>query len=84
MPTASVLDVSVRRNTLAMRNSLMVPMNDSSALTARIGVTSGMMMRKNVCECEAPSIIADWSSSFGSVSRKPFISQVFTPSAPPR
>ena len=33
--------------------------------------------------CDAPSTLADSSSSIGTVSKKPFISHVFTPSAPP-
>ena len=58
-------------------------MNDSTPTTARIGVTSGRMIRKNVVVCDAPSTLADSSSSIGTVSKKPFISHVFTPRAPP-
>ena len=36
------------------------------------------------CRCDAPSTLADSSSSFGTVSKKPLMSHVFTPSAPPR
>ena len=67
-----------------MMNSLTVPMKASSPVTARIGATSGRMMPKKICAWVAPSTLADSSRSFGMVSKKPFISQVFTPSAPPR
>ena len=46
MPTARVLESASVRKTLAMRNSLIVPMKASSAVTARIGATSGSMIRK--------------------------------------
>ncbi len=59
-------------------------MNASSPATAMIGETRGSRIRKKIPVCEAPSTVADSSSSFGTVSKKPFISQVFTPSAPPR
>ena len=72
------------RKMLAMMNSLIVLMNASRPVTARIGVTGGRMMSKKTCECVAPSTFADSSRSLGMVSKKPFISQVFTPSAPPR
>ena len=41
------------------------------------------MIRKNVVVCDAPSTLADSSSSLGTVSKKPLMSHVFTPSAPP-
>ena len=67
-----------------MMNSLIAPMKPSSPVMARIGATSGRMMPKKICEWVAPSTLADSSRSFGMVSKKPFISQVFTPRAPPR
>ena len=42
------------------------------------------MMPKKIWAWVAPSTRADSSRSLGMVSRNPFISQVFTPSAPPR
>ena len=69
---------------LAIMNSFTAPMKPSSPVTARIGVTSGRMMPKKICEWVAPSTFADSSRSFGMVSKKPFISQVVVPSAPPR
>ena len=37
------------------------------------------MIPKKIWECVAPSTLADSSRSLGMVSKKPFISQVFTP-----
>ena len=59
-------------------------MNPSSPTTTRIGTTSGRMIWKNVVVCDAPSTLADSSSSLGTVSKKPLISHVLTPIAPPR
>ncbi len=55
-----------------------------SPTTAMIGAASGMTTPQKICDGVAPSTRADSSSSRGIVSKKPFISHVFTPSAPPR
>ena len=65
-------------------NSLTVPTNEIKAMTARTGAASGRTTPQNTCAGVAPSTRADSSSSFGIVSKKPFISHVFTPIAPPR
>ncbi len=62
----------------------MVVMNDSTNTTARIGVATGRMILKKVCAWLAPSTLADSSSSFGMVSKKPLMSQALMPMAPPR
>jgi len=54
------------------------------ATTARIGRTSGKMIRQKISQSDAPSMRADSSSSRGIESKKPFISHVLIPSAPPR
>ena len=59
-------------------------MKESSPITASTGAASGRMTPQKICAGVAPSTRADSSSSIGIVSKKPFISQVFTPSAPPR
>ena len=59
-------------------------MNESSPTTASTGAASGRMTPQKICAGVAPSTRADSSSSMGIVSKKPFISQAFTPSAPPR
>ena len=55
-----------------------------SAITASTGVARGRITPQNTCVGVAPSTRADSSSSFGTVSKKPLMSHVFTPSAPPR
>jgi hypothetical protein len=82
-PTAAVLAESWVKKMLAMRNSLTAPMKPSRPVTARIGATSGRMIPKKIWAWVAPSTLADSSRSLGMVSKKPFMSQVFTPSAPP-
>ena len=59
-------------------------MYEISAITARTGTASGRMTPQKIWVGVAPSTRADSSSSFGIVSKKPFISQVLTPIAPPR
>jgi hypothetical protein len=54
---------------------------ESMPTTAMIGVTSGRMRGTKVRACPAPSTLADSSMSRGTVSKKPFMSLVFTPSA---
>ena len=53
-------------------------------MTASTGSASGRTTPQKICAAVAPSTRADSSSSFGIVSKKPFINQVFTPIAPPR
>ena len=50
--------------------------------TARIGVTSGMMIRKNVCTWLAPSTFAASSRDIGKVSKKPLISHTWPSELP--
>lgn len=64
--------------------SVFVVISVSRKMTARIGVVNGRMMRKKICTWLAPSISADSSISLGSVSKKPFMSHVFTLRAVPR
>ena len=59
-------------------------MNDQRPTTASTGSASGSTTPQKICAGVAPSTRADSSSSFGMVSKKPFISHVFTPIAPPR
>ncbi|GAB3996599.1 hypothetical protein GCM10029992_17170 [Glycomyces albus] len=61
----------------------MVPTNARIPEIAMIGAASGRIIPKKICAWLAPSIVAASSSSLGMVSKKPFISQVETPSAPP-
>jgi len=68
---------------LAMMNSLMEKMNESSPTTASTGAASGRMIPQNTWAGVAPSTRADSSSESGIESRNPFISQVLMPSAPP-
>ena len=75
---------SSARIALAITNSLSVKMNDQSPMTASTGSASGSTTPQKICAAVAPSTRADSSSSFGMVSKKPFISHVFTPIAPPR
>jgi hypothetical protein len=69
---------------LASTNSFSVNTKEISATTASTGAARGSTTPQNTCDGVAPSTRADSSSSFGIVSKKPFISQQFTPSAPPR
>ena len=59
--------------TEASRKSLVVPMNDSSPMTARMGATSGRMMVKKMRAWPAPSIYAASSIDPGTVRKNPYI-----------
>ena len=83
-PTGIVKWCVVCMIALASTNSLKVPMKESSVITASTGNASGSTTPQKICVAVAPSTRADSSSSFGIVSKKPFISHVCTPSAPPR
>ncbi len=74
----------VCRIALAITNSFSVKMKEMSPTTARTGAASGRTTPQKICAGVAPSTRADSSSSRGIVSKKPFISHVFTPIAPPR
>ena len=50
---------------------MIVPMNESIAVTASTGLTSGRMIRKNAHRVHPPSILADSSSSWGPCRRSP-------------
>ena len=52
--------------------------------TARIGATSRRMIVKKIRAWPAPSIFAASSIDAGIVLKKPYMRNVFTPSAPPR
>ncbi len=67
-----------------MMNSLIEAMYESSPTTASTGAASGRMIAPEHLAGVAPSTRADSSSESGIESRKPFMSHVFTPSAPPR
>ena len=54
-------------------------MNENSPTTASTGAASGSITPQKTCAGVAPSTRADSSSSAGIVSKKPFISHVFTP-----
>src|SRR5438270_6739571 len=84
MPTGSVKWWVVTRIALAITYSFSVAMNDHSPTTARIGSASGRITPQKIWPAVAPSTRADSSNSFGMESKKPFISHVFTPIAPPR
>src|SRR5690606_35385084 len=81
---ATVLESPSRRQTLAMMTSLTVAMKTRSPTMASTGAASGSRILKNSWACEALSTRAASSSSAGTVSKKPFISQVLMLSAPPR
>ena len=67
-----------------MMNSLIEKMYEIRPTTASTGAASGRITTQNTCAGVAPSTRADSSSESGIESRKPFMSQVFTPSTPPR
>ena len=83
-PSGSVCLSDVWRMTLAITNSLSVEDERDQRDHGQHGVARGRMMPQKICAGVAPSTRADSSSSEGIVSKKPFISQVFTPMAPPR
>ncbi len=84
IPTDSVKWSFVCKSAEARTNSFSVKTNEISATTTSTGAASGSTTPQKICAAVAPSTRADSSSSFGIVSKKPFISQVCTPIAPPR
>ena len=65
-----------------MTNSVHPVRKPRNAVTARAGVASGSMIRRNVCVGDAPSRLAASSSSLGIVSMYPLRFQIANGSAP--
>src|SRR5205085_12085004 len=84
IPTGSVKWSFVCSSAEAITYSLSVKTNEISATTTSTGVASGSTTPQKIWAGVAPSTRADSSSSFGIVSKKPFINQAWTPIAPPR
>ena len=81
-PTARVfVELSVRKIDPRM-NSEITPTNARRKVVAMIGLSVGSRMMRNTCQWVQPSMMAASSSSLGTVSNVPLMSQT-CPSAPP-